>query len=233
MKVNEVKFEPVKTNNDRQVELDMAKFLAILFMILNHCLMVTEGFNNSVSHATDMIIGHLLGCPFSAPVFMFCMGMGIVYSRNSAPGKLIRRGIKLMLLGTVVNVGEFFLPHYLSGALLGMWDVFPIAGGLLLFCIDILAFAGMALISIGILKRLKLSDRVLLVVAIAMSVIGSFIRFTDTGSDITNLIAGYFFGSAGGFTAFPLFNWFIIAVSGYLFGKRYIACSDRRKLLRF
>ena len=76
-----MKCEPIKPSKDRQVELDIAKFLAILFMILNHCLMVTKGFNNSISKATDMIIGHLLGCPFSAPVFMFCMGVGIVYSR--------------------------------------------------------------------------------------------------------------------------------------------------------
>ena len=58
---------------------------------------------------------------------MFTMGVGMVYSRNQDPMYLIKRGIKTMLLGLVVNIGEFFLPHYLAGRLLGAWDIFPIA----------------------------------------------------------------------------------------------------------
>ncbi len=221
--------EPV--NSGRQVELDLAKCLAIIFMILLHCLMVTSGFANTISIFMQRGISQLLGCPFAAPVFMFAMGVGMVYSRNQDPVYLIKRGIGLMLLGLVVNIGEFFLPHYLAGKLLGMWDIFPIAGGLLLFCVDILAFAGMAMILIGILKKLKLSARQMLVIAIVLSVIGSFARFHDFGSNVLNLIAGYFIGSAGGFTAFPLFNWFIFPAAGSFCGEYYIRCSDKKKLL--
>lgn len=227
--MNKIEFSADK---GRQVEIDIAKFFAILFMILNHCLMVSESFENSISMPMDKVIGHLLGCPFSAPVFMFSMGMGIIYSRNSNPRKMVKRGIKLILLGILVNVGEFLLPHYLSGYLIGEWDVFPIAGGLLLFCIDILAFAGLSFICMGVMKKLKLSNAIMLIIAIVLSITGSFLRFIDTGSDIINLISGYFFGSTGGFTAFPLFNWLIIVVAGYVYGQKYIQVSNKKNFFK-
>ena len=226
-------FSDERVNSGRQVELDIAKCLAIFFMIFLHCLMVTSGFNNEISPFLQKIISQLLGGPFAAPVFMFAMGVGIVYSRNQEPLYLIKRGIKLMLLGLVVNVGEFLLPNFLAGKLLGKWDIFPTAGGLLLFCIDILAFAGMAMILIGVLKKLKLSSKQMVMVAFAMSIIGTLLRFHDFGSDVPNLIAGYFIGSAGGFTAFPLFNWFIFPAAGMFFGEWYMRCCDKKKLLRF
>ncbi len=225
-------FSNERVNSGRQVELDIAKCLAIFYMIFLHCMFVSAGFPNDISVFMQRAIGKLLGGPFAAPVFMFAMGVGIVYSRNQEPGYLIRRGIKLMLLGLVVNVGEFFVPHYLAGRLLGEWDIFPIAGGLLLFCIDILAFAGMAMILIGVCKRLKLSSRQIIVLALVLSVIGWTLRFHDFGGNVQNLIAGYFVGSAGGFTAFPLCPWFIFPAAGILFGEYYIRCNDKKRFLR-
>ncbi len=224
-------FSKEKVNSGRQVELDLAKCMSIVFMIFLHCLMVTTGFNNTVSPYMSKAIGQLLGGPFAAPVFMFSMGVGIVYSRNQAPGYLIKRGIKQLILGLVVNVGEFILPHFLAGKLLGEWEIFPIAGGLLLFCIDILAFAGMAMILIGVFKLLKLSPIVMVVIALVLSVAGSFLRFTDFDNTILNLIAGYFIGSAGGFTAFPLFNWILFPTVGILFGEYYIRCENKKKFM--
>ena len=224
-------FSDQKINSGRQLELDFAKYLSLIFMIFLHCLMVTSGFNNHISIYMQRGIGQLLGEPFAAPVFMFLMGVGIVYSKNQSPEYLMKRGIKLMLLGLVVNIGEFFLPHYLAGYLLDKWEIFPIAGGLLLFCVDILAFAGMATIVISVFKKLNLSDVQMVAIAAVMSVAGSFLRFTNLGKNIANLIAGYFIGSAGGFTAFPLFNWILFPTAGILFGEYYIRCTDKKKLL--
>lgn len=224
-------FSKEKVNTGRQIEMDLAKCLSTLFMILLHCLMVSMGFKNTISVFMQRLIGQLLGEPFAAPVFMFSMGFGIVYSRNQSPDYLVKRGIKQMLLGVVVNIGEFILPHFLAGYLLGAWDVFPIAGGLLLFCVDILAFAGMAMIVIGLFKKINMSSIQMFLVAFVMSVAGSFLRFTDFGNNILNLIGGYFMGTAGGFTAFPLFNWFLFPVTGICFGEYYIRCNNKKKLL--
>ena len=224
-------FSDQKINTGRQLEMDLAKCMSIVFMIFLHCLMVTTGFNNNISPYMNRAIAQLLGGPFAAPVFMFSMGVGIVYSRNQEPGYLIKRGIKQMIIGIAVNIGEFFLPHFLAGELLGRWDIFPIAAGLLLFCVDILAFAGMAMILIGVFKSLKLSATHMVMIAVVMSVAGSFLRFTDFGNNILNMLFGYFIGSAGGFTAFPLFNWILFPTAGILFGEYYIRCEDKKRLL--
>ena len=226
-------FSEERVNSGRQIEFDLAKCLSLVFMILLHCLMVTGGFSNEISSFLQKGIGQLVGQPYAAPVFMFAMGIGMVYSRNQDPIYLIKRGFHMIFLGIIVNIGEFFLPHFLAGKLLGEWDIFPIAGGLLLFCIDILAFAGMAMITIGLFKKLNLSAKQMLAIAFVMSLAGTFLRFTDLGSNVANLIAGYFIGSAGGFTAFPLFNWIIFPVTGVFCGEYYIRCNDKKKLLRF
>ena len=228
-------FSKERVNGGRQIELDLAKCLAIIFMIFLHCYMYASGFANSISVPLQRVVSQLLGRPFAAPVFMFAMGVGMVYSKNQEPVYLIKRGIKLMLLGVVVNVGEWILPHFLAGKLLGDWDMIPIAGGLLLFCVDILAFAGMAMILIGVLKKLKLASWHIVIVAVVLSVIGSLVRFHNFGSEIWNLITAYFVGSlrdnGTSFTSFPLFNWFIFPAVGMLFGEWYIRCNSKKKLL--
>ena len=76
-------FSDEKINTGRQLELDVAKALSIIFMIFLHTLIVVKGFNYSLSPAYDFIISNVLGRPCAAPVFMFCMGVDMVYSRHS------------------------------------------------------------------------------------------------------------------------------------------------------
>lgn len=127
-------FSHEKVNTGRQVELDIAKSFSIIFMIFLHTMWVMMSYNYAFSPAYEFIVGNILGRPYAAPIFMFCMGVGIVYSRNSQWDKMVKRGAILYLLGILVNIFEFFIPHFISGMLLGNWKAFPINGGLLLLC---------------------------------------------------------------------------------------------------
>ena len=226
-------FSDEKVNTGRQVELDIAKALSIIFMVFVHVVWVMLSFKNCLSSGYVLLFSNILGRPCAAPVFMFCMGVGIVYSRRSQWDKMIKRGATLLLAGIGVNVFEFFIPYYVYGFLFGSWDVFTIAGGLLLFCVDILAFAGLSFILLGISKKFNISNKHLIIIAIAMSIIGSFLRFTDFGVPVLNLFFGYFIGSKGGFTAFPLFNWFIIPVVGYVWGQYFIRAKDKGQFFKY
>ena len=226
-------FSEEKVNTGRQAELDIAKTLSIIFMVFVHVVWMIFSFDNNISSGYALIYSNILGRPCAAPIFMFCMGVGIVYSRHSQWGQMIKRGITLFLAGIVVNVFEFFIPYYVYGYLFGSWDVFTIAGGLLLFCIDILEFAGLTFILLGISKKLKISNETLLIIAIAMSIIGSVLRYTDFGMPVLNLFFGYFIGTKGGFTAFPLFNWFIIPVAGYVWGQYFIRAKDKNQFFKY
>ena len=225
-------FSDEKVNSGRQVELDIAKALSIIFMIFLHTIMVVKGFDQSLSPAYDFVFSNVLGRPFAAPVFMFCMGVGVVYSRHSQWDTMIKRGIKLYLTGILVNFFEFFLPHFLCGTLLGKWDIFPISRGLLLFCVDILAFAGLTFILMGILKKFKVSNKGMIIVAVVLSLIGTFARGFDFANPALNLIFAMFIGTKGGFGAFTLCNWFIIPVAGYVWGQYFIRAKDKGRFFR-
>ena len=76
-------------------------------MVLVHVLLISFYFNYSASFPFEYVVNCILGGPTAAPVFMFCMGIGIVYSRRSQPEIMIKRGISLMILGLLVNIFEF------------------------------------------------------------------------------------------------------------------------------
>jgi uncharacterized membrane protein len=226
-------FSDEKVNTGRQVELDIAKALSIIFMIFLHTVYISSAFNANLSPAYNFVIMNVLGRPYAAVIFMFCMGVGVVYSRHSQWDTMIKRGVKLFLLGILVNIFEFFIPHFVCGFLLGKWDIFPIADGLLLFCIDILAFAGLAFVLMGILKKFELSNKKLIIIAVLMSILGSFLKGTDFGVPVINLFFSNFIGAAGGFTAFPLFNWFIFPIAGYVWGQYFMRAKDKGEFFKF
>lgn len=103
----------------------------------------------------------------------------------------------------------------------------------MLFCVDILAFAGLAFIFLGILKKFEISNKWLIVIAIVMSLIGTFTRGIDFGMPVLNLFFAKFIGCAGGFGAFPLFNWFIFPVAGYVRGQYFIRAKDKGIFFKF
>ena len=82
-------FSKDKINTNRQIELDIAKAFSTIFMIFIHTITIATLFENAVSTPYYVIVGSILGGPFSAPVFMFCMGIGILYSRHSEPSSMI------------------------------------------------------------------------------------------------------------------------------------------------
>lgn len=226
-------FSDEKINTGRQVELDIVKALSIIFMIFLHTFYVASLFKSSFNQNFHFILMNLLGRPYAAVIFMFCMGVGIVYSRHSQWDVMIKRGVKLFLLGILVNIFEFFIPHFVAGALLGKADLFPIAGGLLLFCVDILIFAALAFILMGILKKFELLNKKAIILAVVMSLMGTFLSGTDFGVPVLNLFFGNFIGTKGGFTSFPLFDWFIFPIAGYFWGYYFIRAKDKNTFFKF
>lgn len=105
--------------------------------------------------------------------------------------------------------------------------------GWLLICVDILAFAGMAFVLMGILKKFELSNKKLIAIAVVMSLAGTLLAGTDFGIQALNSIFGHLFGTVHGHTAFPLFNWFIFPVAGYVWGQYFIRAKDKSEFFKF
>lgn len=218
-------FEKSEINIDRQPEVDLAKFICLFGMVIVHCFEIFVSYS-VVTTSLQYILIYVLDFIFGAPTFMFCMGIGIAYSRRSTPSELMKRGLKIFLLGYLLNV------FCSLGYLVLLRDVGSFVVGIL--GLDIMQFAGLALILFGFLKFLKTPDWGIGIIAAAMSVLGTVIRTVDLGNSLANVFLGLLIGTfdyewmTGGI--FPLVNWFIFVVAGYYFAKLLKRCAKKAKL---
>ena len=95
-----------ETQTLRRNELELLKALAIIAMIFCHPVIRLGihrvGYESDFAFFFgDVILGDYLGV---AHAFMFAMGVGMVYSRKNAPADLMRRGVRLYLLGYALKL---------------------------------------------------------------------------------------------------------------------------------
>ena len=225
--------EPV--NNGRQLDVDIAKAEMVLMLPFIHCIIeccTDEQLCSGIPYLFDTIIGG----PFSAPMYLFALGICLVYSRRSTPRLEIIRGLKLIGVFYLSNTCRFLIP-YLAGYLIsGDREHFIDPLFYRWLGNDVLLFAGMAIMTIGIFRHFKLSDKAMLGIAFVMTVAATLIGDVDTKSMFGNIFLGYIIGTddATGLVIsdFPLLTWLILPVAGYVFGKVHIRVADKDAFYR-
>ena len=221
------------TEAKRFEELDIAKALSIVGMVLIHTLEYIDPdaepeFETAYGIFADSIWGGL----FAAPLFMFCMGITINFSSKSEPVIVFKRGLKLFLLSVSLNIVRDTLPNFIMGWA-GLGDDCFDYGVEAIFYVDILQFAGLAFVLTGMLKYAKANDTLLIIIATVLSLVGTLMYSVRLESTVLNYILGYFVGlESCTVSYFPLCNWYLIVVIGILTGKRIINHNDFRRRFR-
>ena len=222
---------------NRYLEIDLAKFVAIISMIVNHAYEVfayreflkSPGCENPVLYTLNFIIAFLGGVP-AAPVFMFCMGLGITFSKNPNQSKLMKRGVQLLLVGLLVNFIIQILPIF--------WEA-PSFDKILgtipgLFANDVYFFFGLTFFFFAFVFTVKKPVLICCIVG-ALSLIGGFflpyIDF-DTGNTALNLVLGLFVHTDE-YSYFSIASWIIFPIAGYLFGKVLSKEDSKAKFYKF
>ena len=216
-------FSNIDVNDGRQIEWDYAKVFAIFAMIFVHFLAFCTFSQIDYGYVEEYLF---ILTQSSAPIFMFAMGIGMVYTRHDSTKEFIVRGIKLLLLGLVINT-MYFLSNYAAGV--------PLEYSLLSFLAnDILQFAGITVIVVGIFKKLGLSYTQMLLVGISLSLIVSYHPDVTLHNMYLNQLLGNFIETTGQniVSCFPFLNWFIIPAAGMLFGNDLKRCNDKDKLYK-
>lgn len=218
-------FDREKRNTGRQDEIDLIKGFAIVFMVWDH---VCRELGADISSYMGMFIDMILGGPFAAPMFMFCMGIGICYSHNSSPELMADRGIRLLLMGYGLNVIRYTIPHLISSVLTGNSDYM---GSWLpqLLEVDILQFAGLAFLGIALARKAKLSNWTLFGIAILLPILGSLLKNHGTGMMVPDLLLGLFWKTQE-HAYFTFFHWFAFPVVGMILGEYLLHCRDKGAL---
>ncbi|MBU1014761.1 MAG: acyltransferase [Bacteroidetes bacterium] len=189
---------------------DLLKGYAVLFMIQVHILelFIDKPGQESWVGRTSLF----LGGPFAAPVFMIIMGYFI------SKGKLslfhgIFRGIKIFILGLLLNIGLNF--HLLVKIISGDLMLNPLE---YIWGIDIFFLAGSSIIILSLLKSIiKRKYWIILILILLISIGTHYINqlFSDIETD-------YFLPLIGGeftWSYFPLFPWLAYPLIGFLFYK--------------
>ena len=217
-------------NCGRQKELDLAKCGAILCLALIHCVIECTPEEQLVS-GIPYLFDTVIGGPLSATVFMFAMGVGAVYQDSQSTRDGVLRGLRIMLISYMLNICRFLIPYLIGYGITG--DIEKYIDPLLykVLCNDVLLFAGMALVLISLFRKLKLKDWQMAAIAFAASAAGTMLNGVDVNNALGNILLGYLIGTedAAGMVMsyFPLLNWLVFPVSGYIFGKRLLRLKDK------
>jgi len=199
------------SSTSRTPTADLLKGIAALLMIQVHILELfatQDIFNSSLG---KIIL--FLGGPPVAPVFIVLFGYFIAQSKKSTT-ELISRGLKIILLGLLLNIALNF--NLIISVSKGLFDIDLLP---YIFGADILPLAGLSVISIALLKK-ALDRSIVLVVVFSMvfAFFGTFLLDYNTEQPILKYILSFFYGISA-WSYFPLFPWISYALAGFAFFK--------------
>lgn len=190
---------------------DLLKGLAAFFMVQIH---ITELFIDSAGKESTLGKTFLfLGGPFAAVVFMVVMGY-FISKNNGSVWQNILRGIKIFILGFLLNIGLNF--HLLLKIKFSGWQYNPLE---YIFGVDILYLAGLSVILLALLKTLKTGQKaaafILLLLVCCLS------GWMNENLTVTNhfyilpFVAGNY-----SWSYFPIFPWLAYPLTGFVFAQQ-------------
>ena len=218
-----------RINTGRQMELDVAKALAIPYMVIIHVYEEMSVVNYGV-RPDNLFRGILefLGGPLAAPVFMFAMGVGMVYTRHRSPRAFAMRGLRLLALAYLLNLVVWSIPYLLAAMQGSPWHGWTLVDTLGL--VDILHFAGMAFLLMALLMKLKVGRYGTVLAALLLQGLGTLLlhRFDTLPAVARYAVSLVFYTSPN--VCFPLSLWFVYPAFGLLFGEFLQTVSDKRTM---
>jgi uncharacterized membrane protein len=195
---------------------DVLKGIAILLMIQVHLVELFASHELATSRVGKVFM--FLGGPPVAPLFMILFGYFISVTHKSTQ-QLIVRGVKIFALGMLLNLALNFNLIYTVWRGLLQIDILPFVFG-----VDILQFAGLSLIVIGLLKKVLEQQLTMTVMVIVASVLlGQYLAAYIPENNSLKYVTAFFYGSAQ-WSYFPLFPWLAYPLTGmvlYQLQQRY------------
>lgn len=92
-------------------------------------------------------------CVYAPSVFMICYGANLFFAKEKTPGEYVKRGLKFLLIGVVLNILRFMIPSLIVGSpKLIQESINNILAS------DIYDFVGAFLLVFALFKKLKMSD---------------------------------------------------------------------------
>jgi len=157
------------------------------------------------------------------------MGIGMMYTRHGSPADMAKRGLKLFLIGYALNLYRAALPALGMTIIGATKDAGPFFI-MYMFCVDIMQFAGLTFLTIALMKKLKMKNWMMFLVAVALLLLSTLMPVI---SEEKHPIASYLFGVIvyqNENTAFPWMQWLFFPTAGMLFGEMLRNAKNKNRL---
>lgn len=206
---------------ERRFEIDLIKVLALILMPMSH---VFDEFGNYYSLMTNIpeYSTTQLGLLFMniPALFLLCLGFGIIFSKNSTPEKLFKRGVQMFIFEGILNVFRIILPRiavsYCTGDSEFIKESFEI-----FFMSDILPFAGFTFFFFALVKKLNLSVLQVLFIGLLLTLGQILIPQPVIPNVYLRYLVGYFiYVDQSSF--FPIISWLIYPIVGYCLADNFV-----------
>lgn len=221
-------FTKEESNFGRQRELDIAKGIAVFFMIWVHVNEVYQ--STAIEGGVYNRIIEFIGSPPAAPIFMMMLGTGIIYSKKSTAGILLKRGIFLVCLGYILNFFRDYIPYFLL-TMLNNDPEYIIEGWELLWGTDILHFAGLSFMFFSFIKKFKIKTIGIFMIWCGFVTLNILLKGVSFDNPIINGFFRLIWGTDEN-AWFPFLTWITFPVMGYFFGQLLIRCNDKNTLYK-
>jgi uncharacterized membrane protein len=217
---------------DRRIRaFDLARGLAVLFMVLVHVLFHFGAPEAWASAAGTLVI--FFGGPLAAPVFMFLMGASLAFSSRSSGGAIARRGLWLLALAYGLNVLRGALPAWLglSSGVVTAEQIWPYTVETLLGMVDIHQMAGLSLLLVAGLAPIRREPLAAIGLAILAALVSPALWGRTTGIQPVDAAVAPLWGTDWN-VFFPLFPWLAYPLAGLAYGTALVRYGDPRAFVR-
>jgi uncharacterized membrane protein len=207
-------------NTSRIDTFDLTRGLAILFMMLVHVL----DFYGQPDVQKTMLgeVVTFLGSPPAAPVFMFIMGIFIVFSARLDVATGLRRAAWLFVIGYLLNLLRGSIPLWLSLQMGLVSQHELVEGGVSplseLLIVDILQFAGLAFVICVLFRHYLPHPKYWLAAGVMVVIISPALWDISSGWSVLDEVLKLLWGNKYQGSMFPLFPWLAYPLFGMAFG---------------
>lgn len=219
-------------DHTRLIEADVAKTFAIIYMVVDH---VYERMSvvDSVTTLPDGALRNIIefaGGPLAAPVFMFSMGIGMMYTRHNSPGDFMKRGFRLLIAAYILNLVRFTGP-LLALKAMGVDADYGYSVLDTFFLVDIFQLAGLSFLLMGLLKKAHMKPFWIMCLALLMQASGTWLGMHMDQENPLNVLFGLFV-YVGNTSGFALMLWFVYPAAGMLFAEIIKNVQDRDRFYK-
>lgn len=199
--------------DNRLFSLDFARGIAIIAMVVIHVITFMGDQSVTGSFARNIIAS--IVCSVAAPTFMFIMGIVLAFSsRRTIKGDLLR-GVSIFGLAYLLNFLRGTLPVFVANVLKITSGGSPLS---YLREIDILQFAGLALLLLAIVKHYLPWRWAGFGGGVLALIITPCIGKLDSVNQSAHYAITLFSGSAE-YAFFPFFSWIVFPLFGMTYGR--------------